>query len=128
CLAGGATGSIVLLIDQSGSLETTDPEGARVDGAKFLVERLAEFSANSGYALDVRVAGFAANYETPGDWTPLEEGNVAALEDQIDTVGGDLRSHDTDYWTALESARQDLADHSSECSAVFWFSDGQYDI
>ena len=128
CLAGGSTGSIVLLIDQSGSLETTDPEGARMDGAKFLVERLAEFSATSGYALDVRVAGFAANYETPGDWTPLEEGNVAALEGQIDTVGGDLRSHDTDYWTALESARQDLADHGSECSAVFWFSDGEYDI
>jgi hypothetical protein len=128
CLAGGGTGSIVLLIDQSGSLETTDPDGARMDGAAFLVERLAEFSGTSGYALDVRVAGFAAAYETPGDWTSLEEGNVAALEGQIDQLGADLRTHDTDYWIALESARQDLADHGGECSAVFWFSDGEYDI
>ena len=128
CLAGGSTGSIVLLIDQSGSLEATDPDGARMQGAKFLIERLADFSTTSGYSLDVRVAGFAAAYETPGDWEALDEGSVASLESQIDTVGGDLRTHDTDYWVALESARQDLADHGSECSAVFWFSDGEYDI
>ena len=105
CLAGGSTGSIVLLIDQSGSLEATDPDGARMQGAKFLIERLADFSTTSGYSLDVRVAGFAAAYETPGDWEALDEGSVASLESQIDTVGGDLRTHDTDYWVALESAR-----------------------
>lgn len=128
CLAGGGTGSIVLLIDQSGSLEQTDPDGARMDGATFLLERLTEFSATSGYPLDVRVAGFAATYETPGDWTALDGSSTATLEGQIDAVGNDLRTHDTDYWVALESARQDLADHDSQCSAIFWFSDGEYDI
>lgn len=128
CLAGGSTGSIVLLMDQSGSLRTTDPELARVEAAKFLVERLAGFSETSGYEMEVRVAGFAATYETPGEWTPLTADGVSVLDGQIEDVGHDLRSHDTDYWMALESARQDLADRESSCSAVFWFSDGEYDI
>lgn len=128
CLAGGSPGSIVLLMDQSGSLERTDPELARIDAAKFLVERLAAFSELSGYEMEVRVAGFAASYDTPGDWTPLTADGVSSLDGQIEDVGHDLRSHDTDYWMALESARQDLADRESSCSAIFWFSDGEYDI
>ncbi|MGP5671098.1 hypothetical protein [Brachybacterium alimentarium] len=128
CLAGGETGSIVLLIDQSGSLERTDPEKARVEAAEFLVKRLENFSAESGYPLEVRVAGFAAAYEPSGDWTTLSEGETGAVDSEIGSVGDDLRSHDTDYWNALEGARQDLADHGSSCSAIFWFSDGEYDI
>ena len=128
CLAGGTPGSIVLLMDQSGSLETTDPEMARIEAAKFLVERLAGFSEMSGYELEVRVAGFAATYGAPGEWTALTSDGMTEIDRQIENVGHDLKSHDTDYWMALESARQDLADRGESCSAIFWFSDGEYDI
>lgn len=128
CLAGGSPGSIVLLMDQSGSLARTDPENARIEAAEFLVERLAGFSEMSGYELEVRVAGFAATYGTPGDWTALSSDGMSEINRQIGDVGHDLRSHDTDYWMALESARQDLADRESSCSAIFLFSDGEYDI
>lgn len=128
CLAGGGKGSIVLLVDQSGSLADTDPDSARVKAGNFLVQQLGDFAKSSGYDVDVRVAGFAADYETPGDWVTLGGDSTPTLQKQISTVGSDLKSHDTDYWTALESARQDIADHGSSCSAIFWFSDGEYDI
>ena len=44
CLSGQDEGSMVILIDQSGSLRTTDPDKARVRAAQYLVERMASFS------------------------------------------------------------------------------------
>lgn len=128
CLSGMQKGSIILLMDQSGSLSDNDPEQARVQAGQFLVEQLADFAESSGYAIDARVAGFAASYSTPGEWAELTPENVPELNSQVAQVGDDLQTHDTDYWVALESARQDIVDHGSTCSTVFWFSDGEYDI
>ena len=47
----------------------------------------------------------------------------------ITAVGQDIKDYDTDYWTALEGARQDLADHDpGGCSAIAWLSDGAFDL
>lgn len=129
CLSGKGEGSLVLLMDQSGSLRQSDPEKARVKASKYLAQRLAAFADSSKVTLKVRVAGFASDYQALGDWVSINSGSLAEIDKQITAAGDNLKDYDTDYWTALEGARQDLAEHdSSECRSVAWFSDGAYDL
>ncbi|WP_147681137.1 VWA domain-containing protein [Actinomyces ruminicola] len=129
CLVGRGSGSLLLLLDQSGSLRETDPEGTRVQAASYLAERLADFSERSGAAVNVRVAGFSDAYAPVGEWTGIAPDSVAAVKQSIEAIGADIRDYDTDYWTALEGARQDLVDHDqSGCRAIAWFSDGAFDL
>ena len=77
----------------------------------------------------VRVAGFASDYHPQGDWVTINSGSLPEVDKQITAAGDNLKDYDTDYWAALEGARQDLAGHDrSECRAVAWFSDGAYDL
>ena len=129
CLSGHGQGSVVLLVDQSGSMRQTDPDQGRVKAATYLVDRLSSFAGRSGVTLDVRVAGFADDYHPVGDWTTLTASTKDAVSASVRTVGADLRDYDTDYWNALNGARQDLVDHdSSGCRAVAWLSDGEFDL
>ena len=129
CLAGRGKGSMIILIDQSGSLRSSDPDGARVTAAQYLVRRLAAFAHSAGVSLDVRVAGFSADYTAAGQWTALNDDALGSIDGSITAVGQDIKDYDTDYWTALEGARQDLADHDpGGCSAIAWLSDGAFDL
>lgn len=129
CLSGQGKGSMLLLMDQSGSLSTTDPGKDRVTAAQYLVRRLESFSRVSGISLDVRVAGFAADYAPQGQWATLDQQSLSQVESSISQAGDAITDYDTDYWTALEGARQDLADHDSgPCQAITWFSDGAFDL
>ena len=103
CLSGGGKGSLVMLMDQSGSLQKTDPDKARVTAAQYLAARLASFSTTKGITLDVRVAGFASGYAGAGDWTSLTPDALETVKSQISTVGDDIKDYDTDYWNALEA-------------------------
>lgn len=129
CLSGHGQGSLAILIDQSGSMRQTDPDQGRVEAASYLIDRLAAFTDRTGITLDVRVAGFAADYHAAGDWTGLTGSTKDGIASSVRTVGDDLKDYDTDYWNALNGARQDLADHdSSGCRAVAWLSDGEFDL
>lgn len=129
CLSGHGQGSVVLLVDQSGSMRQTDPDQGRVKAATYLVDRLSSFAGRSGVTLDVRVAGFADDYHPVGEWTALTASTKDAVSASVRTVGADLKDYDTDYWNALNGARQDLVDHdSSGCRAVAWLSDGEFDL
>lgn len=131
CLASKGEGSVLLLIDQSGSLRETDPEKARVEASEYLVERLANYATRSGVKLDVRVAGFASDYLPIGGWTTLDDSTVASVDAQIRAAGDQIYNYDTDYWMAFEGARQDLVDHdgaAGACRAIALFTDGDYDV
>ena len=129
CLTGRGRGSMIILIDQSGSLRSSDPDKARVTAAQYLVRRLTAFTRSTGISLDVRVAGFSADYAAAGQWTALNDDALDSINASIAAVGQDIKDYDTDYWTALEGARQDLADHDpGGCSAIAWLSDGAFDL
>jgi len=93
CLSGGGKGSLVMLMDQSGSLQKTDPDKARVTAAQYLAARLASFSTTKGITLDVRVAGFASSYAGAGDWTSLTPDALETVKSQISAVGDDPRGN-----------------------------------
>lgn len=134
CMNATKQGDLVVLLDQSGSLSRTDPNHDRVTAASYLIERLNKFSQDSGVTLNVQVAGFADTYRPVGSWTELNSDSIPQIEDSIANISNDLRSHDTDYWIALDEARRSLADRSAAegtdntCRAIAWFTDGEFAI
>ncbi|MDO4791016.1 MAG: hypothetical protein Q3999_00845 [Buchananella hordeovulneris] len=132
CLASEGKGAIVVLVDQSGSLRQTDPDKNRQTAGGYLLRRLASFADSKKVTLDLRMAGFAAAYKPVGDWTPLNGGAVPSLEASLGQISGNLVDYDTDYWNALEYARQDVQQRSQAtgggCKAIVWLTDGEFDI
>lgn len=132
CIAGGAQGDILLLIDRSGSLKQTDPKGTRVDAAKYLIRQMASFAETTKAKLTVAVAGFDTSYSKESDWMPLNGASVNQAETAVERFRDQNRGVDTDYWNALAGARRDLAERAASggehCSTVVWFTDGAYDL
>ena len=131
CVAGGGTGDVLLLMDRSGSLKTTDPENARVAAAKYFVEQLDSDSTKNHTTVNVAVAGFDAVYERLTPWLPAA-GSSARLDRTLDSLSKSNTGLDTDYWNALTGARRDLSaqrgHRGQHCSTVVWFTDGEYSI
>lgn len=132
CLNGSKRGDVLVLIDTSASLQSSDPEAARIAAGEYLLRRLARSADDGRLQLNVALAGFANRYEAGSTWQPLDEGS-------IDGVLGDIRAFEnrndgqgTDYWLGLDGARRALAERKQaepdSCQAVVFFSDGALDI
>lgn len=137
CLNGQRAGDLLLLIDESGSLKSTDKGAQRVQAAKYLLTQLANESDRAGITVDVQIAGFATDFDTAaGSWTALTPANLPGLSQAVDGFADRNNGQDTDYWSALEGARRSLADQrtragageAGRCQAIAWFSDGRLDI
>jgi hypothetical protein len=133
CVAAQKAGQVLIMIDESGSLKQTDPTAARVTAAKYLVDQLAQFSAASGAAIEVGVAGFANDFTQHVDWTRLDNSTLPAVESGVDAFRDRNDGADTDYWLALNGARTALTEHQPKngegpaCRALAWFTDGKID-
>ncbi len=134
CLASQRSGDLLVMIDESSSLQTSDPGAARVTSAEYLVGQLAAFEKSSGVDLNVAVAGFADTYSVDLDWTALDGGTLPAINEALDGFRARNQGIDTDYWLALDGARETLAartagvEGAGSCQAVAWFSDGKIDF
>ena len=101
CLAARHGGDLVLLIDESGSLEENDPEASRVTAATYLVDQIATTGRVSGFTLDVAVAAFAANIEVVQGWTRLDDAGLEKSRAAIASFAQRDDGAETDYWNAL---------------------------
>lgn len=132
CLASQKAGDLLILVDESGSLKHTDAGAARVDAAKYLVKALGGYADRTQSKLDVAIAGFAEDYNTRQDWTPLNDASVDSVNAQVQALTEQNSGADTDYWLALDGARQSLTEHArgngGRCQAIAWFSDGKLDF
>jgi len=139
--------SVLMLIDESGSLRATDPQGRRVDGIRAALTGLAGLAATpvGGEKPEVSVlmAGFYAKaHPDPakeevgaGAWKPVDRDTIDVLNT---SAGNYARLNDgraTDYGTALIAARELLKERAIEqseggvapaCQALIWFTDGRY--
>jgi hypothetical protein len=133
CLAAQKTGDLLILFDESSSLQETDPKAERVQAAQYLVRTLGRYADRIGAKLDVAIAGFAETYYPEHDWTPLTGATADSVANAISPVGSKNTGIDTDYWLALDGARQALATRGAgvgggdRCQAIAWFSDGMID-
>lgn len=133
CLANRGAGDLLLLIDSSGSLRETDPLDERVTAATYLLEQMAATSKDAGFTIDVAIDSFDTSVDPVAPWTRLEGGTLGGLRSAVSGLAERDAGVDTDYWTALETARQQLgdravADSTPHCQAVAWFSDGKLDL
>jgi hypothetical protein len=132
CLNGSKRGDLLILIDTSASLRSSDADAARIRAGEYLLRRLAKSADDGKLSLNVSLAGFANRYEPGTEWQELNPGSV-------DRVLGDIRSYQdrnsgegTDYWLGLDGARQALSERkkaaSDSCQGIVFFSDGSLDI
>jgi hypothetical protein len=133
CVAGGGSADILLLVDESSSLLSSDGSLARVKSATYLVDQLATYAKSGGLALDVQLSVFGDSYTTLVGWTGLDSSSIDSLHSGINSLATRVDGFDTDYWTALNGARNDLAARSAanpgttRCQSIVWFTDGKLD-
>lgn len=132
CLAGTGRAEVLLLVDQSGSLRRTDPDDARVTAAQVLLSRLTATSQQLGARVDVAVRGFDSTVSDVTGWTTLDAASLPGLDGDVAGFAERDRGFETDYWTALTTARQQLADQRAasgvRCQSLVLFTDGQYEL
>ncbi|MGX1162066.1 von Willebrand factor type A domain-containing protein [Arthrobacter sp. SLBN-100] len=130
CISGGGVTDMLLLVDESSSLNRTDPDFARVTSASYLVTQLGGFASESSAEVNVAVSVFANSYTQIQPWTPLNAGTLPQLQSTVSSLKDRVNGMETDYWTALDGARKDLAARAAartekeSCQALVWFTDG----
>ncbi len=121
--------SVLLLVDQSRSLQTTDPNSLRVDGAESLIKSLSNSASASGEKINLGIAGFGEGAELV-DETTLPERQADATQ-AIQVFRDRNTDLNTDYVLALKYAVQYFADRPGvpvSCNRLVWFTDGAYSI
>ncbi|GAA3031436.1 VWA domain-containing protein [Gordonia defluvii] len=133
CVAGQKSGQVLFLIDESLSLQKSDPKAARVAAAKELARQLQLASDRDAAQLDVSIAAFSDSYRVITDWTALGNDSMGAVTDGLAKLETSNTGRDTDYATALTSAAASLAakrkpNAAPGCQMIVWFTDGALDF
>ena len=139
CLAEREHLLVYALVDESASLQETDPDSARSAALEAMVRNLATLVARAEGAaprVEIKMATFASEVGTVTDWTvvgPSSESSLLSAAAGYAERDGGL---DTDFATALIGARDELDTRAAEvageggsaCRALLWFTDGDYDL
>jgi hypothetical protein len=120
---------VLLLIDQSASLRTTDPDNQRVTAAQVLLRSLASSAASAGGTVGVTIAGFGSEISEVG--RAVLPGERDAATDLVTAFSDRASDANTDYVLALDQAVEHFSrfrDLPTECKRLVWFTDGAYSI
>ncbi len=139
CLAENPRLLVQYLVDESQSLQRTDPDNQRVKAVETTLALLANLPEATGTELDMQVsiATFGEDYTTVADWQELTPSSLGGLQDAAASLADRNNGLDTDYVLALDGANQSIAQAAAAatqggetppCKLVFWFTDGEYDI
>lgn len=140
CIGANGRLLVVLLIDESGSLKETDPNDQRVAAARAALvslDRLRGSGTGGETQIDVLVSAFSADFRPVGDWTVLDSKTRGEVDAAIAGLADRDSGLDTDFYTALDGAREAMARRSAEiaetgggevCKAVLFFTDGDFVI
>lgn len=115
---------VFYLIDNSNSLQDTDPQGVRFDVLENSIAQLGDF-ADSGVKVRYAAAIFSTDASPLVDWTEITDGASAQAEGQrtagrLESLGTSGR---TDWEDGVRYAYDRLED-SDACRAMIWFTDG----
>ena len=122
---------VLMLMDASGSLKTTDPDQKRRVGARAAARAMSELAAEyPEVPMQIAVASFDSSDRIHAWWTPINAGTSSEVLDAVDAAisdGGEW----TDYGDALGSA-VDLFERTRQpddptCDVMLWFTDGAHD-
>lgn len=135
CVSKHGRLAALFLIDQSGSLQETDPLDRRVQAIKAAVAALSlntelKTINENDYVLEVRFDGFGLGYTSSGIWHTLALNSNAEIEQEIEAFANRDNESQTDYKTGLEEASRALTEHETisgekTCKLLVWLSDGE---
>lgn len=121
---------VLMLIDSSQSLKTTDPNDLRADIFATSVAKLHSLSNNAQIRL--QISTWAENYDVLQDWTNLNDFDNKELNNFITSIRTGIANSDngvaTDWLYAIEEANKELRKQKDQnpknCQTIFWFTDG----
>ncbi|MCH7790038.1 MAG: hypothetical protein IH940_11450 [Acidobacteria bacterium] len=140
CVSEHGRLSVLLLIDESGSLQTTDPGNDRIIAAQAALDTLASLAevdrGGEQTIVEIRVSGFSETYKPYGSWLNLDGPGADAAHNETGRFASRNSGLDTDFAAALSGAQSDLdehieslkADDTATCGVLMMFTDGEYDI
>ena len=119
--------SVLLLLDNSGSLRTNDPNDLRVSGTKDAVIVLDGLSGQFDSAsISVAIDSFNTNYRPGAGWLPAD-GASAGLLPRIDGIAAIPPARtSTDYTQAMTGAWERFRSEPADCRLLIWFTDGEH--
>ena len=136
CAATSDALLVAMVVDESASLQDTDPDDLRVGGMLTAIDSLSQMRAGSSGRLDVQasLSTFAAGYQVLVPWGIVDGQHAQRLRDAVEReLPGRNTGRATDYRAALLGAQGDLERRAAElsgrtCKVVLWFTDGKLDV
>lgn len=136
CVTNADTLLVSTVVDQSGSLQNTDPSDQRVGAVDTAVDALSGLMETAAGELDVQMnlSVFDGGYEEIVGWGSLSGDHPERLRK---TAAEQLPSRNTgdftDYRAALRGAEdalraRSLSEDPNACKVVLWFTDGRFDV
>ncbi len=129
---GKDTLNVVYLVDESGSLERTDPNGLRVGGIQASLEQFRNVSVDRPYfTVNRSIMTFGDSVKIQKSWDVLTE---SRLNDDLNwikkTVPTLTNGKATDWRLALNSAYTEFEKKLSNtsCNVMVWFTDGAINV
>lgn len=140
CLADRQHLLVYALVDESASLQQTDPRGVRSTALEAMVRNLAtlvERAKGPTPTVEIKMGTFATDVGSVTDWTPVGPDTSSSLLRAARGFAERDGGLDTDFATALIGARDVLDARAAEiadagggsvCRSLLWFTDGDYDL
>ena len=118
--------NLLVLLDTSGSLRTTDPNNLRSAGTSDALQVIEGLSLRYPDDADIEVAldTFDARYSRQEGWYPASE-IYSRVGNSIGAIASDAGQY-TDYGAALTGAWERFATRAGDCNLLIWFTDGQH--
>lgn len=130
CVAGADQTNILLVVDESQSLELSDPGSKRSEALQIALSGIADLQrAAPDKKIMVAASSFATGYTPRIGWQQADDRSIATLKDFATKEVPQLQSgQGTDYRQALQGARSQLREAGDGCQVLLWFTDGGLDV
>lgn len=135
CLQSRSNLAVLLVVDESSSLQGTDPDNKRARLLANLVRSLGRQAgrptANGERRIDLAVSSFSYDYRPLIPWTKLDSSSTESIADQLEQQVPQLnQGQGTDHRKALSGARGQMAKTAATsgaeppCQLTIMFTDG----
>ena len=136
CISGADNLLVSVVVDESASLRSTDPQALRVQGISTAVDSIAQLAESTpSLNVEMSLSTFARGYAHLAAWKRLTPSYASSLRT---LAARELPRRDsgdaTDYRQALLGAQQDLNARQKQlndpnaCKLLLWFTDGALDV
>jgi hypothetical protein len=138
--------SVLYLVDESKSLQKSDPTNRRVDAIEGSVRAFYSMVKSSknlkrSFGVDIKISGFSNGYASRSEWVRLEKGiddfatSDKNLDNLIEKINGQRELNTVPYTNTVAGLRKSLTDlvdkkndEESNCRMLIFFSDGELDL